>query len=359
MLVVNLGHKFNNQITQRLIVYYEDLIVRALKSGLTKTDIKKLRNRGEYFTLPTYRTIILSKLKAKMFLLSQISRLLNDKKQLEQMLDQILFHYQNSNSCHWNPAYQKSIDHLQTDPQNLSQISHYSLKIHIIPSPYGFCWESPKSIFISLRNYLSIKYRHKIGHAFVVLSRDSEIIAATGMTGETNYQVFYDLVFRKRGINFLFQMFRGRLEEANSVLSDIEYHQKLGKIDTMEFDLDREQFLVCLKHLKSWCEQGCYKRYGLTLKPDLDKGAGCVSFALSFLQITNLLNDDQLAQWTRRIRIPRTMISNSKYKIGLASLIVKMFSKKSWGTQGDSFLDLEFLDPDLIYNHLQKSRLEL
>lgn len=352
MIVVKLSNKINYQIAYWITQSYESLIIKALRSGLAKTDIKKIKRHSNNFHLPTFRTIILFKVKLRLMILDSISRIIFGKKNLKESKYKVLNQYEVMNSCHWNPAFLRHPKEV-----NLNKYDKYQLEVHIIPSPYGFKWDNPQSIFISLRNYFSLKYKHKIGHAFIVIKQNGKNIIATGMTGETNYQIFYDLIFRKRGINFLFQMFRGRLEDAKFVLGDIEHHQKINKIRSLKFDITEEQFKCSLNYLHLWCEDGHYKRYGLTLDPIKDKGAGCVSFAISFLRQLDLINQDQLSKWTRKVQIPKYLISNSHNKIGLISLAIKLIYTKQWRKQGETFHQIEFLDPDLIYHSLENDKL--
>lgn len=333
-------------INKRILYYYESLIIKALKSGLTKKDIKNIRIKKSVFSIPNYRTLILSKINLRLNLLKVFCNLIPNNHQLFLDMEHILFHYEKSDSSFWNPAF--------VDKRSISDSpdSTYKLSIHIIPSPYGFEWDSPQSIFFSLRNYFSIRYKHKIGHAFIVLQENDQITAATGMTGETNYQIFYDLIFRRKGINFLFQMFRGRLESADFVLSDIQHHQNLNKIKTLNFNINKNQYKKCYNYLSNWCEQGHYKKYGLAFKPDTDKGAGCVSFALNFLKITGIVSDYEMKKWTRKIEIPNFLISNPKNDVGLFLLVYRLLMNKKWINDNEQYQTIEFLDPDLIYNSL-------
>lgn len=246
----------------------------------------------------------------------------------------------------WNPGLVKN----QLIPIHKEK-DEFKLILHIIPSPYGFEWNNYKKLVFSLRNYLSLKSSHKIGHAFIEIQKNGIPIIATGMTGETNYQVIYDLLLKKIGLDFLIQKFRGRLETSDFVLKDIKKHQKLERIASYEIPIDHSQYKSCKKHLQRFCTEGLYRDYGLTLSPFKDKGASCTSFAVSFLNIANLLKTEHKKEWKRKVLLPTHTLKSNGKKIGILRLLFILLKKND----NSLYTPIEFWDPDLMYHWIKQN----
>lgn len=342
-----------NLIDKFLLQTYGRYIKRALQQGLTKEDLILMRKDKKYFSPPTHRTSPLIKLKLKFKLLDLLAKGIGSSRFYKKNALRLLRSYERSPSQIWNPGLlAPKIFCNYPRPSNLKTSPKYEIYMHVIPSPYGFNWQTPKKLFFSLRNYLSLKYNHKIGHAFVELRENGEVTAATGMTGETNYQVIYDLISKKIGLDFLTQIFRGRLEAYDFVMKDINKHRKLKKIGSISFELTKEQFEDCKKHLETFCEQGYYKSYGLTLNPHSDMGASCTSFATSFLKVAGILSQEHEKKWKRKIRIPAYAFKSENKKIGLIKLIYLLM--KTPNTKKNKQIEIEFWDPDLMYHWIQE-----
>jgi len=334
-------------IEKNFLKIYSIIIKNGFERGFTREDISKMIEEKDFFHFPLYWNSLLLTQKIKLKLFSFVSNLIFPSKNFYYGMKQILTYYHESSSHFWNPGLIKN--NLEVSKQD-----QLKLEFHIIPSPFGFKWDKPRSFFLSLRNYLHPLYHHKIGHAFIVIKKNNTTVLATGMTGETNYQVIFNLLFSKGGLEFLFQSFRGRLEKSNVVLADIAKHKLKGKLQTLSYDISYQEFKECIKHIETWIMNGNYKNYGLPFCIPPSTGASCTSFAVSFLNIIGKLTEEQKESWKREVKIPKDLLKTQNNSVGAFKLFKELSLRKKWVNE-EKFDQLHFWDPDLIYDWIKKN----
>jgi len=311
---------------------YEKLMEQGLQQGLTRKDISVMRTRLRPFSSPIHENTLLLKIRLRLELL-RVAHWFVDFPALR-----ILEGFEVCSARRWNPALIQ-----------LPEFHASDLKMHfyVIPSPYGFRWDSPRGLFLSLKNYLQRKWNHRIGHAMVILKAGDRTIAAAGMTGETNLQVMSSLVLGG-GLEFLFRRFCGRLENHAFIEDDISNHKILGHIEALSFFLTKEQFFKCLEHLEQWNEKGLYQNYGLAFHNDFEEGASCTSFAIGFLKIAGVLNEEHEKNWTRTLHISEKYFASVDRPMGFLRFLYYMATSQRWAEPGEKIHELKFWDPDLI-----------
>lgn len=329
---------------------YREQILKALRVGLTKDDLRAIAGQKCFFNVPYYPNSLLIRRKLRLHFLSYGMGVLRPRKRFYAKLRRLLHEIIYSSHERWSPS-------LVGADLSVTSCANYKIELHVIKSPHGFDWQSPRGLFLSLKNYLDPRFSHKIGHAFVVLRKNEQVTVATGMTGETNYQVMSDWLFKKAGLEVLMQPFRGRLEDSSVVLGDIEKHRKLGYLQTLTYEVSPEQYGACLKHLSRWAEHGMYRNYGLHYSVLPTFGASCTSFAVNFLQVANLLSEEQIRAWTRTVSLPESLVRTSKKGVGFIRLFSRLARYKSWG-EADSKQnrELRFLDPDLMFRWIENAK---
>jgi|GEM_PF-3842507 len=305
-----------------------------------------MRLSGRYFASPIQGNSLLLKCRLRLEWLRCKSFFAGPS--LRQQLEGVLAELEFSPADEWNPS-------LIEPPTSSLPNDLFSLELFVIPSPRGFDWSSPRGLFFSLRNYLIRTRNHKIGHAMVVLSKNGRAVVATGMTGETNWQVIWDLLVHWRGLDVLFRIFRGRLEQHEFVLRDIEKHKASGHIEQMRFALNSEQFDRCVQHLEDWCERGRYRNYGLAFDALTLNGASCTSYALGYLKVAGLLRDEHERNWVRTVQIPKHYLSAPDRPLGFFRLLFLFLTESRWKVaSSQDFQTLRFWDPDLICRWLNR-----
>lgn len=341
--------QIKEKVEKAFLRSYTKFILDGLERGFTVEDILSMKEKKDFFRLPLYWNSLLLSQKIKLKVFSFFSRAIFPSRSFYYGMKQILSFYAESAPKSWNPG---QIDRDLT----IENGDLLELEFHVIPSPYGFKWEKPRSFFYSLRNYLTPFWGHKIGHAFIVLKKNNIPVLATGMTGETNYQVLFKLLFKRGGFEFLFQSFRGRLETAQFVLEDIKRHKEKNRIQTLAYQISPLELQKCLDHLDSWIERGTYKNYGLPYCLSGPQGASCTSFAVHFLKIIGKLDEKKKMEWKRQVNIPKSLLKSEENSVGVFRLFTNLIIRNRWVNK-ESFSKLFFWDPDLIYDWIKNNSL--
>lgn len=321
---------------------YQSYLLQGIESGMTLKELQRMASMRTPWSFPFVLNSLLIRLFLKIQILSMLRFLINIKSELTRTLKKTL----NRGTSTLCPAFTKNFDQI-----NFHSEDEYILKFHAIPSAYGFIWDSPRSLLFSIRNYFKLGHPHKIGHAYVELLHNERTVIATGMTGETNYQVLSNLITKKQGFHFLTRTFRGRIESFNTVQADILKHKNLGKIKTLVKFISLKEFKDCILFLENWMQEGHYQKYGLVECPQKTFGASCTSFSIEFLKICNKITPSELFLWQRKLFIPKSQFNNCHF-LKFVSLFIK---KKNWKKfKCQESVELAFYDPDLIYLDLMK-----
>lgn len=331
----------------RIISSYGQALIWGLQHGLTKLDLRLMRSERRYFSSPVHANSLLFKCRLRLEWLR--FKWFFIRFRIQRDLEAVLLELESSPAEEWNPS-------LISRPSFAFEThDFFSLELCVIPSPRGFDWSTPRGLFFSLRNYLVRTHNHKIGHAMIVLKKNGRAVAATGMTGETNLRVVWDLVARRKGLEVLFKTFRGRLEHHQFVLRDIEKHEAQGHIEKMQFVLSKEQFVRCLDHLEDWCERGRYQNYGLAYDALGFTGASCTSYALGYLKVAGLLTEEHEQNWVRVVDLPERYLSTFERPLGWIRLLCLFVTESRWrSASGERYRRLRFWDPDLICRWLRR-----
>lgn len=226
--------------------------------------------------------------------------------------------------------------------------------LHVIPSPLGISWESPRALFISaLGNHVaaqSFKRGHGIGHVHVEICGDGRPPALTGISGEGFDEYYREIFARKSGLGVLFHQFRGRLESPEEIDDSLRRARRQDRWVAREFNVTVDGAAAARAHLAQFEARRDDLRYGFRCDPMSFEGAGCTAFAISFLQVAGV-KIDELAHWRRRVFIPNELISDELHpttpKVVPAWKVLTDPAASAWAppSQGQ---ELEFWCPDLM-----------
>lgn len=324
-------------------------MLHSLKLGLTKDDLKVVINNRQYFSLPDHSSNKLFRHHLKLKALGSILSLLTRKAQRERYLKSVLENLVRTPLNYWSghqgPAPERDCK---------AELILYSLR-----SPRGFNWDSPIDAFLSLNNYFTIRKYHSIGHLYVELRENKKTIALTGMTGETNSQVYRRLILKNLGLGFLFATYPGRLETSESVSEELLHHSKEKRVAYARFRLQQDQLIKCKNFLKYWSESGMYQKYGIWQNPLRKEGAGCASFAIAFLELCGLMKADYHREWRQRINIPHDLLGSPTMgkAVSFPRFLYRLIlgpRRKNWAKTSEPHQVLQFWDPDQFYRWIER-----
>lgn len=221
------------------------------------------------------------------------------------------------------------------------------LTLHFLPSPGRMDWNSPRSLaWTALKNRLSMRDRF-MGHVFVDL-KCSDKRELTGMRAG-NFDYLNQLLWENRGLGVLFHSFEGRLESSSELAPEIEGLLKEGKVNFTRFLLNDGQCSRLTTYFREYRANKVDRYYGLANRPLYGEGAGCSAFAVSFLEVAEIMDEEMKDNWGNSINVPLELSGPPLRDEGINILKV-MFSADSWALERETHRKLFFWDPDRMYH---------
>lgn len=191
-------------------------------------------------------------------------------------------------------------------------VSADELTLSFIRSPLGINWANPNTMAVStIKNSLvpMSKRAFSISHVFVDLKCDSiGYQRKAGMTSTTDED--RDLIMKKGyGFGVIFHTYPGKLENDSEIQKDLKSYEGSRRVAQLNLKINP---LTCVR-LKNYLEE--YEAYGfgsmysgLQARPRKGEGAGCSAFAVSFLEIAGLMQEEWKEEWMNTIHVPTRLI---------------------------------------------------
>lgn len=258
--------------------------------------------------------------------------------------------------------------------------SDFELTLYFYPSPYGIDWSNPRGLTRSAVLNQFSRDGHSIGHVHIELKAPAKSTAspprlATGMIQRSHSEERALLFLRNIGLGILFHDFQGAIEETEKAAAEIERRCRKGTASFLRFLIGAETHARALAYVREFTERGDCAHYGLPNRPLHGEGGGCTAFGASFLEITGLMEEEFLRNWTQRIRVPRTLLGGPyadaeffgehsprtpKDKnfaraagVSLARLLLP-FGASSWAGENEPHREIFFWDPDRMHGWVQR-----
>lgn len=226
------------------------------------------------------------------------------------------------------------------------------LTLYFIPSPVGMDWSSPANLaWSALKNRVSFKSRF-MGHVFVELECGKQK-QLTGMVGK-NFDYLNQLLIEGRGLAVMYHSFDGTLEEQDKVSAEIkELSEEGGRMNFVRFNLNEAQCLRAQTYLKEYREKNVGRFYGLANRPLYAEGAGCSAFGASFAEVTGVLDQELIENWSHSVNIPLAF-SGPPLRDESVNLLKVMMNAQSWAKESEPHQKLMFWSPDHMFAWVNK-----
>jgi hypothetical protein len=228
-----------------------------------------------------------------------------------------------------------------------------SITVYFYPSHFDIDWSSPRSLAWSvLLNDLTPSFyseKHELGHATVELQCDTRSAAPvdlmTGMSDLDPSAESQEILLQKAGLGVMFKSFAGRLQSDAEIREDIQSRYQGGDISWIQFDISSQSCRRVLWYYRQYVDRGYEKHYGLALRPRYGEGSGCSAFVISFLEVSGLLDETYVKDWSKVRRVPERLIGNTS----LLSLLFKS-SSGHWADEQEVGKSIRFWDPDTMHH---------
>lgn len=244
-----------------------------------------------------------------------------------------------------------------------SAYAENSLTLHIIKSPNGLDWSSPKRLARTVvLNALSPKNR-MIGHVAVELkcqggAEKQSVHEVTGTANADSSVYNKQILFKRMGFGVIFDTYEGVLENKAELLKEFEkkYNKKRRNRITFIKHLISSKTCFRLKaYLEEYRRMGYGNFYGLPLDPRRRQGAGCSAFGVSFLENAGLMREEFKANWSYDLKVPNELIGGEfhpggSHKVSLLKLYFLKKSNNRWANEDEDYRRIFFWDPDTMYD---------
>ncbi len=243
-----------------------------------------------------------------------------------------------------------------------AQASNY-LNLYFIKSPLKIRWRSPQSLALStaVNSLIPVRnrfYRHPISHAYVELKckADSEepIHLFGGMTtandDEANKLLFKD----KIGLGILYYVQQGRLQEKKEILNSIKFFKGKRRFNRLTVKVNEEACLRMVEFHKGWIEREYYKMYsGFNAVPRSGDGSGCAEYAMSFLEVAGVLDQEFRNAWSFKITPPQHLVGLPMTNNEVDFIGVLTDFRSRWLKEDNDFT-LEVWEPGYMHRWVKK-----
>ena len=232
-----------------------------------------------------------------------------------------------------------------------SKSSNNRLTLHLTPSPRDLDWRSPRDLIQSaLKNKLTLSPR-LLGHAIVELNCDSDhhFVAMSGK----DMDYINQLIIQRKGLGILFHSFQGELLDNDDLRNEVKALTSSGDSNFVTFLLTPSQCQRSLKYLQEYRENNVGRYYGLSNRPRFGEGGSSSAFAVSFLDVLNLLDQEMKDSWRQIILVP-LKFSGPPLKDEGVGIIDIMLNARSWAKENENHRKLVFWDPDLMHQWVKK-----
>lgn len=231
------------------------------------------------------------------------------------------------------------------------------LRYHVIPSPMGIDWTSPRSLFFTtVKNQIHRRFKrnHPIGHVNIELRyRDPATgerkVFVTGMTSMGQVEQFELILLKGYGMGVLFHDFKGRLESTEEFLEQVPDRREKGQLASLHIGISSKACARLLQFEREYRAKGCGEHYGLPNRPRAAEGSGCSAFGVAFLELAGLMTAEMKQSWSRLLRIPDSHVGglDTGRKVSVFKLATTI--PERWSTAEEPSRELFFYDPDLMY----------
>ncbi len=217
-------------------------------------------------------------------------------------------------------------------------------------TPYTLAWGAGVKGRLTFQHG---KAKHTIGHCFMELIGTDGTRDITGMTTAPDAPPDVDFITKKGyGLGLLFAPMQGAFDPSQKLDAELKGRYETGRVAFFRFRISQAQYARMKKYLTEYKARGYDKIYNGLNEPRKGLGAGCSAFAMSFLDITNLIDPVMNQQWIRRVNIPLDLIGGPL--TGKTVSLGKFTTSARWAKPGEPARELALYDPQMIFEWLGK-----
>jgi hypothetical protein len=233
---------------------------------------------------------------------------------------------------------------------------NHQLTFYLYRAKEDIDWSSPGSVIRTLvRNKLK-NDRFFMSHIDVGLTTPEEVKFKTGMRRVSSFNFYRKLLSGHYGMELITGVFPGQLIPEARVIDNISYARKHDKFRSINFLINEKTSIRLFEFFNEYNKRNYPERYsGFTSNPFRGEGAGCVAYALSYLKVAGILNEEYIEAWSRKLKVPRKLFKqeNSPEFIGIWGYLRGKNGEWTSANSDEPSKNLTVFDPLLIYLWVQ------
>jgi hypothetical protein len=247
----------------------------------------------------------------------------------------------------------------------------HELTIFVIPELSKIAWDNPSILFkTTFKCYLNAalrKHYYVIGHVIGrIQSPLLDSVVYVAMNGAVQSEKVEYVIKKKVGLGVLGSTIKGRIEPVDHIHDGLALYAKRGKVAYLKFKINQqavERLVEFVNYYKQKNQTGyapCEFYNGALYPRYENEGSGCSAFAVTLLDIANVIPYEAKDEWIRSVKIPMELIGgefNNNKKVKFSSIL----KTKSWfngdGKEGVDFVNYCVYDPGLMFNWINNKYL--
>jgi hypothetical protein len=236
------------------------------------------------------------------------------------------------------------------------------LTIYVIPSKVKYDWTSPRTLLKSyIKNYwrnLCRKDAYTLGHAFLELKTgENEESILTGVRAAPGSDMRKMVLKEHYGLSILGTDVEGIFEKKEVLEQKIKKFSRKDRLAFFTVEVSDEAAERMITFYKEYHEKNSNNghsilRYGGAFYPRYEgEGSGCSAYAVSFLDLAGLLQEE-FDSWMIEMDIPLDLMGgpyNNYNEVRIKDIKKREHWASTDGSDSTGYEHLELFDPTLIY----------
>lgn len=255
---------------------------------------------------------------------------------------------------------------LSVSAQDTKESDKHELIIFLTRSPHPLDWESPSSLFKTVKKswFKTVsgkKGKRFLGHASFVLK--SSLVENDSLwlgIAPSVYKEMKDLMFKEKiGLGLLGIAFDSEREDKKGIIENLSFNYKHAEVNFISILLSKEsasQIIEFINYFNAHQENYLFPPssfYGGVFWPLYEgEGAGCTALCLGAIESGGIYIDEEIKdQWLIQKKIPMDLVGgrfNQNKKIRLRDIKRRKHWYTGPGKPNKDYLDFEIYDPNYM-----------
>lgn len=248
----------------------------------------------------------------------------------------------------------------------------HELTLYLMPTLYPLDWESPSSLYKSMRlcyiKSITKRDNYLLGHLAVglnssLLPKPLLIAQSSGSLREK-----LDLIFNKKvGYAIIGAPLKGRIETDKELRHKLKIYAKRDKLAFIRYKISKKAAQRILDFIELYSsklndQHAPSDFYGGAFWPRFHhEGAGCSAFGMALLDLVNVMEPTETDAWELRLKIPMNLIGgeyNNDRKVHYSTIRKANQWYEGNGQMNKDYVVYSVFEPSIMFDWVMDKRLK-